>query len=560
MEERSGPQIVMPSFLTDSHFLPNSIAAEQLAAEKLTKERLSQEQSPARPGVAWRELLAVVLLVVLGDLTLYWGHGFGGYALLLAAAPLVVLLGAARHRRPWQVLAATLMIWGAALRLAWCGNWLALALGGVLLIGLSTSLAGKGMYFGDVLQWLASFIPTLFRGLADYEAAFRRRVSLRWGLPAQAILWAYLLPPICGFVFLGLFIQANPDVSLWVQNRLFSFQELWSKVWNQVWSVIGSPYRMGFWLICGSVAIGLVRPHLLTLYEVFQFEPLEDFKVDSSSRTDLYPAYRNTILVLIVLFAMYLVFEFVTMWTRTFPPGFHYSGYAHEGAAWLTVALALATIMLSIIFNASMMTDPRMPALRNLAMIWAVENILLALAVYNRLFIYVGFNGMTRMRVVGLLGVTSVLAGVVLVMIKISRGHSFGWLLKNQIFVVAVAAYLYAVLPVDGWVMTYNVRQVLAGNLPPSVQIAHHPTTTEGWLALLPLQRAENPVIRDGVVEMLTDHERRLNNAPPFDWTARQLADEQFLRAVALPENDTLRKPIEPGAEDRFRSFSFQWY
>ncbi len=551
MEERSRPQIVMPSFLTESHFLPNSIAAEQLAAE-----RLAQEQSPARPAVTWRELLAVLLLVVLGDLTLYWGHGYGGYALLLATAPLAVLLGAARHQRPWQVLAATLMIWGAALRLAWCGNWLAFALGGVLLIGLSTSLAGKGMYFRDVLRWLASFIPSLFRGLADYEATFRRRVSLRWGLPTQAILWAYLLPPICAVIFLGLFIQANPDISLWVQQRLLSFQELWS----HVWSIIGSPYRMGFWLICGCVAIVLMRPHLWTLYEILQTEPLEDLKTDRSSRTDLYPAYRNTILVLIVLFAMYLVFEFVTMWTRTFPPGFHYSGYAHEGAAWLTVALALATIMLSIIFNASMMTDPRMPALRNLAMIWAAENILLALAVYNRLFIYVGFNGMTRMRVVGILGVTSVLAGVVLVMIKISRGHSFGWLLKNQIFVVAVAAYLYAVLPVDGWVMTYNVRQVLAGNLPPSVQIAHHPTTTEGWLALLPLQQAENQVIREGVVEMLTNHERRLNNAPPIDWTARQLADERFLLEVALPENDSLRKPIKPGAEDRFRSFSFQWY
>ncbi|WP_068848022.1 DUF4153 domain-containing protein [Planctopirus hydrillae] len=560
MEERWRPQINMPSFLSDSRVLPNSIAAEQLAAERLATDQPAQEQSPVRLGVAWRELLAVLLLVVLGDLTLYWGHGFGGYALLLAAAPLAVLLGAARHQRPWQILAATLMIWGAALRLAWCGNWLAFALGGVLLICLSTSLAGAGMYLGDVLRWLASFIPSLFRSLADYEATFRRRVSLRWGLPARAILWAYLLPPICGVVFLGLFIQANPDISLWIQQRLLSFQELWSQAWNQVWSVIGSPYRMGFWLICGSVAIGLMRPHLMTLYEVFQFEPLEDLKVDNTSRTDLYPAYRNTLLVLIVLFAMYLVFEFVTMWTRTFPPGFHYSGYAHEGAAWLTVALALATIMLSIIFHASMMTDPRMPALRNLAMIWAAENILLALAVYNRLFIYVGFNGMTRMRVVGILGVTSVLAGVVLVMIKISRGHSFGWLLKNQIFVVAVAAYLYAVLPVDGWVMTYNVRQVLAGNLPPSVQIAHHPTTTEGWLALLPLQQAENPVIREGVVEMLTNHERRLKNGPPIDWTARQLADERFLREVPLPENDTLRKPIKPGAEDRFRSFSFQWY
>lgn len=36
------------------------------------------------------------------------------------------------------------------------------------------------------------------------------------------------------------------------------------------------------------------------------------------------------------------------MWFRPFPTGFHYSGYAHEGAFWLTVALAMATITLSL--------------------------------------------------------------------------------------------------------------------------------------------------------------------------------------------------------------------
>ena len=40
-----------------------------------------------RPPVRWREIAAVLLLVVLCDATIYRGYGFAGYAVLFAAAP-----------------------------------------------------------------------------------------------------------------------------------------------------------------------------------------------------------------------------------------------------------------------------------------------------------------------------------------------------------------------------------------------------------------------------------------------------------------------------------------
>lgn len=110
---------------------------------------------------------------------------------------------------------------------------------------------------------------------------------------------------------------------------------------------------------------------------------------------------------------------------------FVYSGDAHEGAAWLTVALALATFILSLVFRGSVRCDARLPKLRMLAWAWSLENVLLAFAVYNRLFIYVGFNGMTRMRIVGLFGITAVLVGFVVVLVKIAKNHSFVWLIRR---------------------------------------------------------------------------------------------------------------------------------
>ena len=155
------------------------------------------------------------------------------------------------------------------------------------------------------------------------------------------------------------------------------------------------------------------------------------------SPSPLYAACRNTLVTVIVLFAIYLVFEFKTLWWRVFPPGFHYSGYAHEGAAWLTVALALATLILSLAFRGSILLDPRLRALRRWAWIWSLENVLLAIAVYHRLYIYIGFNGMTRMRIVGIFGISAVLVGFLLVLWKIAHHRGFLWLLRRHLWTVA---------------------------------------------------------------------------------------------------------------------------
>ena len=181
----------------------------------------------------------------------------------------------------------------------------------------------------------------------------------------------------------------------------------------------------------------------------------------------MYAACRNTLVTVIGLFAIYLVFEFKTLWWRVFPPGFHYSGYAHQGAAWLTVALALATLILSLALRGSILLDPRLRMLRRWAWIWSLENVLLAIAVYHRLYIYIGFNGMTRMRVVGIFGISAVLIGFLLVLWKIARNRGFLWLLRRHLWTVAIAVYLYSVIPVDVFVVQYNVRRILAGDPAP---------------------------------------------------------------------------------------------
>ena len=119
-----------------------------------------------------------------------------------------------------------------------------------------------------------------------------------------------------------------------------------------------------FWGGVAWITIGLIRPYVLP-------DEKDERTVlgPETTRSRFYPAYRNTLYAVVGLFAVYLVFEFQTLWFREFPKGFYYAGYAHQGAAWLTIALGLATLLLSVIFRGCVLTDDRLGSLKRTAAI-----------------------------------------------------------------------------------------------------------------------------------------------------------------------------------------------
>jgi hypothetical protein len=281
----------------------------------------------------------------------------------------------------------------------------------------------------------------------------------------------------------------------------------------------------------------------------------------------MYAAYRNTLIAVVILFAVYMVFEFQTLWFRDYPDGFHYSGYAHEGAFWLTVALGLSTLTLSSIFRRATFADDRIQGLKKIAWLWSAENLFLALAVYHRLCIYVGFNGMTQMRVVGFFGISAVVGGFVLVVIKIIKQRRFHWLIRRQLWVLAIFVYLYAIVPTDRFVAQYNVRHILAGNPAPAVQFAIHPLSDEAALKLFPLLESEDKIIREGVRTILStrfDREKEESEErKESGWSAYSLAHRKLL-ALMNSKSAQLEFEGDQGerdtAKEAFIDYTYQWY
>ena len=307
---------------------------------------------PEQPAVVARELIALGLLVALCDLTIYRGRGSAGYGALFVAAPLLLLLGTVRLKldRSGWVLAPLLVL--LAIRLVWCGSALAVAVGFALLCGFAMTLSGLRPYVLQAVVYAGHLISAGHRGLHHYSQGIGRFSPSLW----KANGFAIALPIMTLLAFGAIFVMANPDLVKSFSSGLTWFVEMIER-WTE--SVQG--LEILFCIGVGWLCVGLLRP------DVRQVSTSDgsDYVSVESAKSPLYDAFRNTLVMVIGLFAVYLIFEFLTLWFRVFPKGFHYSGYAHEGAAWLTVALGLATLMLSIIFRDTVLDDPRLPWLRN---------------------------------------------------------------------------------------------------------------------------------------------------------------------------------------------------
>ncbi len=524
-----------------------------MSSETPSEGKAIQPVTVAHPSaITVQEILALIVGVTLCDLTIFRGEGHFGLAILLAVLPLLLVIGSPKRSMNSALAMMAFLLAGVALRLAWCGSWGAVVAGGACLVGFTMALAGIPPYITRGLAFTAQIVAAGHRGLSFYASRLGGR---RTESQAKRPMMAVGLPIAALLVFGTMFILANPDVVRSIGTQFEQFVNL-SLEWMKHFSFFEIPFCIGAaWLL-----VGMLRP---ASRESEPWEVVDDPAVPGP--TPLFEAYRNTLITLIALFAAYLLFEFRTLWFREFPKGFHYSGYAHQGAGWLTAALALATGLLSLVFQRRTLTDDRVAQLRKLTWIWSVENLLLAAAVYNRLSIYVGFNGMTRMRMIGWLGITSVVVGFLLVLWKISRNHDFRWLLRRQLWTVSLAAYLYVVLPIDRWTTSFNVQRIMNGDSAPSVQLSEHPLNAEGYLMLEPLLKCPDPIIRKGIVAMLAARHRTSvmedTRRQQAGWTARQIAEDRLHeRLNALAE----LQGIDPGTitDDlaAFREYAYQWY
>ena len=224
-----------------------------------------------------------------------------------------------------------------AARLLWCGSIMAAAVGTALLPLYAMSLAGRRPYILDAISFTASLVVYGKRGLVSYGAqrvhflrSTVRPVKLRDSDRVAVGDWRRVQSAVRP--------RQSRRGEVGERNAFPCRSTQACRGWSATKSRSG---RRCFCSRLAWVAVGLLRPALTPLPEKADIartaEPVDLFEAVPES---LYLACEYTLFVVVLIYAGYLAFEFHTLWFRVFPPGFYYSGYAHEGAAWLTIGLA----------------------------------------------------------------------------------------------------------------------------------------------------------------------------------------------------------------------------
>jgi hypothetical protein len=526
---------------------------------------LPNASQPTERVPLWRLLLATLLIVMAWDWLIYQSSGgsaaWGAFLLVVQGA---LLLGCYRGSYSGGEKSMLLLIGLASTVVCWRSFW---QWNDRLWLSSLTLAAAFSLTLQHVFPWTEQLLLFLIgapfrssepigRAANAIRVVDRRYFGSRWA--------EWIVPIAIGSVFVWIFLQANPDTLKLSLEWISKLSGRWAD-----W--LGSHFfaQLLGWIVVAILTMGWIVPPTL----VANLEEHSKANYQKTTDTPALPQVdshfrmaENTLVALCFLFVIYLISEVNHFWLRKIPDGFPYSAYAHRGAAWLTFALAVATVVLSAIFQPEMQSHPKNGRLRRWAWGWSFLNLLLAFSVYNRMWIYVEFNGMTRMRILAYFGITCVLVGFLLVVAKIIQNKSFGWLIQRQLMTLMIFWIVHSCTPVDWIAYTWNQKSILQGDLKPSVQITEHTLWSDGYTSIVPLVDCENEVIREGVRALLAQRYVASLTVEPIkgDWRNWRLSEDHMLSSFQKIEakmQPYLLNPTERNnAIEKFRSFAYRWY
>ncbi len=547
--------------------------------EKKPAYWLTQFQPPR-----WREAFTVLVCVAVFDVLVFRGSSYelglasAGISVFLLLLPFLLACGF-RSWKHWKLfLVLALMLWCTAGKILYTneGNSGGSLLCAFFLVALFTAAPLETKFeTAPLLRFtLSSLWICVPRFLRYFLLPFqsRRTGKLTWtGCAAIVIPFGIVL------TFAVIFVNANPGLQKYFDQLNTWILDLLRRIdWTFEW--LPSFDELFVWILLGVTLAGLLAARCWKNDE--DAAPAADEKNGKETNIETstenycvyYSMFRNTLIGVIAIFAVNLIYELVTRLTWDPPAGFCFGTYCHNGASWLTLALALTTLILAAIFCTKTYQDSRIFALKVLASFWIAENVLLAGFIYARLWIYVQQTGLTRLRVVGFFGTTAIVIALFWMTLKIFQQKNTRWLLQRYAFTVAALFWLYSILPIDAIVWRCNTEMILSGNNGPLVHLADQNISLEGLVQTAPLWTSEDPEIRKGaklvyfmqIPGYLLNPSESDSEPPRKDWRRYNYVTDCARSQIKSQKNPFLEVESETNLydeeKDRFREYGRRFY
>lgn len=481
-----------------------------------------------------RDLAAVAALVVLADLAfvrhvdLPYGTTedipvLGGLStavfLTLTMLLLVVLPKAPRWSFRLGFAATGTLV--AAARSAYAPTFLTLVLGLVFLGATAVLVRQRDAYLPDVVRSGFLTIGQLPGRVASLVRALARR---RDGAPSSFVarVAPVVVPVALLTVFGGIFAAANPVVS-----------EAAEKIFGGL--ALPTALRLFALLVFTTGAVMLTRP---------AFTPSrarESAPFTTAERAEVLTAV-SSLATMNMLFLAYNGLDAMYLWAGSPPPGTSTRAYAHAGAAWLTVALGLMTVVVGWFFRGGLAHVRRARNARFLAYAWLAQGLVLAVGTFRRMEIHVETSGLSDARIFGMTGTLFVVVVLGLVGVKLARKRTFMWLLRRSFEAGLVLALAFAVTPTHRLSARVNLARVENDDYQALVHAMEEFHEPESVAVFLPLLDHSDVRIRRGVAALLLNERDRL----AFDLhTQTPRREAAFAPVSALKELEAARGKME---------------
>lgn len=383
--------------------------------------------------------LAVFFLAGLADWLILWENTGLSLTLLVAAISAAVTVFG---RRDWPVLAfavvAPLLLLIEITALSVVLAFFMLALAAMLAVARGPRSAA------GVIPALTRFTAlTPLRLLTDSwrgaRIARRRPMAVR----LNAAIW--VMPIICGLVFLGLFAEANP-----IFADLLGYLDPFS------WLTEDAILRLMFW----AFAIAAIWPFLRPARAVrIRAVTLRAPKTESVFFGEA--AILRALLIFNALFALQTALDLAYLTGgAALPDDMTYANYAHRGAYPL-----IATAMLAAGFVLAALRDGSAsaanPLIRRLVYLWIAQNVALTATAAFRNVLYVEAYGLTELRFAAFVWMGLVALGLMLIIARIALCQSGAWLVGHNTLALGATLIAATAMNTSAFIADYNVSKWL---------------------------------------------------------------------------------------------------
>ncbi|MBX3483550.1 DUF4173 domain-containing protein [Phenylobacterium sp.] len=475
-----------------------------------------------RRGSFWLKAVLLVAVVAIGDVLFFDKDGLGlNFGVLLAAATLSLALASPAIRRSHLALLAL----AAALALALLPFERPSFIGFLLwaLAMAVAALAPRAPRGDDGWRWfqrlLIGGLKAIVGPLVDIRRALKARARSR-PLKITAVLLAAALPAVGGLVFLQLFVVANPVMAGFFRG--FSLPAF-------------EPGRLVFWIVLGLPIWAVLRPR--GLRRTLRTPGLDrDLTLPGATAASITAALA----VFNVVFAIQNGLDIAFLWSGAgLPDGVSFADYAHQGAYPLIATALLAGLFVLAFLRPGSQTASR-PLVRALVIAWVAQNVFLVASTALRTLDYIDAYSLTRMRIAALLWMGLVATGLLLILWRLLRARSAGWLINANLTAVGLILAVCSVVDLGSIAANWNIRHAreLGGD---GVNLDVWYMYQLDGAAVVPLARLERRAMPPTLLCQVSDTREdlvkalRKRQAQPLGWRWRDARRLQQVDAILGP-------------------------